>query len=106
MPSSTGWCTTPTASRCVVNRCANSEAIKRHEAVERDKTGNTVGRRNRRSSFLGHPGAEFFFGKSEKRSPGEKLWKRRAKNALGNQKTISTFRTASTTTSLTIVITF
>jgi hypothetical protein len=28
------------------------------------------------------------------------------KTALGNQKTISTFRTASTTTSLTIVITF
>ena len=39
-------------------------------------------------------------------SPGEKLWKRRAQNALGNPCGISTFRTASTTTSLTIVITF
>ncbi len=39
-------------------------------------------------------------------SPGEKLWKRRAQNALGNPSGISTFRTASTTTSLTIVITF
>ncbi len=32
--------------------------------------------------------------------------KARAKNALGNRFAISTFRTASTTTSLTIVITF
>jgi Tfp pilus assembly major pilin PilA len=71
-----------------------------------DKTANAVGRPSGRSSFLGHSGAKFFCGKSKKRSPGKKLWKRRAKNALGNQKTISTFRTASTTTSLTIVITF
>ena len=39
-------------------------------------------------------------------SAGEKLWKRRAESALGNPFGISTFRTASTTTSLTIVITF
>ena len=39
-------------------------------------------------------------------SAGQKLWKRRAKSALGNPSGISTFRTASTTTSLTIVITF
>jgi hypothetical protein len=39
-------------------------------------------------------------------SAGQKLWKRRAKIALGNPFGISTFRTASTTTSLTIVITF
>jgi IstB-like ATP binding protein len=40
------------------------------------------------------------------RSTSQKLWKRRAKNALGNRFAIPTFRTASTTTSLTIVITF
>jgi len=39
-------------------------------------------------------------------SAGEKLWKRRAESALGNPFGISTFRTAPTTTSLTIVITF
>jgi hypothetical protein len=38
--------------------------------------------------------------------PAKKLWKRRAKNALGNRFAISTFRTASTTTNLTIAITF
>ena len=41
-----------------------------------------------------------------KESAGQKLWKRRAENALGNPFGISTFRTASTTTSLTIAITF
>jgi len=38
-------------------------------------------------------------------SAGEKLWKRRAQTALGNRRSDFTFRTASTTTSLTIVIT-
>jgi hypothetical protein len=39
-------------------------------------------------------------------SSGQKLWKRRAKSALGNPFGTSTFRTASTTTSLTIAIAF
>ena len=39
-------------------------------------------------------------------SAGQKLWKRRAKNALGNRCSDSHFPTASTTTSLTIAITF
>jgi hypothetical protein len=39
-------------------------------------------------------------------SAGQKLWKRRAQIALGNPFGISTFRTASTTTNLTIAITF
>jgi len=34
--------------------------------------------------------------------PAKKLWKRRAKNALGNRFAISTSRTASTTTDLAI----
>ncbi len=41
-----------------------------------------------------------------KESAGQKLGKRRAESALGNPFGISTFRTASTTTSLTIAITF
>src|SRR5262250_1406259 len=36
--------------------------------------------------------------KEKNESAGEELWKRRAKNALGNRFAISTFRTASTTT--------
>jgi hypothetical protein len=39
-------------------------------------------------------------------SAGQKLWKRRAKSALGNRRSDFHFPTASTTTSLTIVITF
>ena len=39
-------------------------------------------------------------------SAGKKLWKRRAYSALGNPFGISTFHTASTTTNLTIAITF
>jgi hypothetical protein len=39
-------------------------------------------------------------------SAGQKLWKRRAKSALGNRRSDFHFPTAPTTTSLTIVITF
>jgi len=41
-----------------------------------------------------------------KQSAGQKLWKRWAQDALGNPFGISTFRTAATTTNLTIAITF
>ena len=46
--------------------------------------------------------------KSESSSAGQKLWKRRAKNALGNQKPISTFPQLQQQQAsyLTIVITF
>jgi len=50
---------------------------------------------------------EIFLWKSQKdRQARKAVEKPGQKNALGNQKAISTFRTASTTTSLTIVITF
>ncbi len=39
-------------------------------------------------------------------SAGEKLWKRRAQTALGNRRSDFHFPTATTTTSLTIAITF
>jgi hypothetical protein len=39
-------------------------------------------------------------------SAGQKLWKRRAQTALGNRRSDFHFPTASTTTSLTIAITF
>src|SRR6202035_2844713 len=56
--SSTGWCTTPIASRCAVNRCGN------------------LGERRE---------------KSDPSSAGKKLWKSRAKSALGNRFAIPTF---------------
>jgi hypothetical protein len=67
-----------------------------------DKTAYAVGRPSWRSSSWGDPDANFL----ENDRPAKKLWKRRAKNALGNRFAISTFRTASTTTNLTIAITF